>query len=68
MTKPKDSKDIVVERAKVASKLYNIPLPKVAQIFQKYPTDKAGADKAVAEIQELRRKEIIAALQKAGIY
>jgi hypothetical protein len=68
MTKPKDPKEVVVQRAKLAAKLYNIPLPKVAAVFQKYPIDQAGADKAVAELQELRRKEIIAALQKAGIY
>jgi hypothetical protein len=67
MSKPKDPKEAVAKLAKETAKYYKLPVPRVAQIFMKYPVDKKGVEKAIAEVQELYRAEVMKALAKAGL-
>jgi hypothetical protein len=66
MTKP--GKDKVVELAKTAAKHYRVPLPKVAQIFQKHPLNEAGIKASIKEISDLHDAEVIKLLKGAGLW
>jgi hypothetical protein len=68
MSKPKDPKEAVAKLAKETAKYYKLPVPRVAQIFMKYPVNKEGVEKAIAEIEKLYRAEVVKALSKAGLW
>lgn len=66
MTKPDPKQQQkAADLAKLLAKRYSIPLPKVAQIFQKYAIDQAGLQKSRDEIMLLVKKDMDDALGKA---
>jgi hypothetical protein len=57
MTKSKHQLD-PVKLAKEVSKLTKVPLPRVAQVFQRYPLDGPGLTKAYDECVKLGVEEM----------
>ena len=50
--------------AKVVAKATKLPLPRVAQIFQKYPLDPAGYKKATEECKKLAAAQMEQIMKK----
>ena len=53
-----------VKFAKLVAKSTRLPLPRVAQVFQKHPLTPAGYKKAVADCQRLAALEVEKIMKK----
>jgi len=50
------SEDPVVKLAKLVAKDTKVPLPRVAQIFQKHPLTRKGVDAAIDEVWVVKKQ------------
>ena len=57
--------DAVAKIAKMVAQDTKVPLPRVAQIFQKYPLTKSGVEKAIAEVNKLKAELLLKDLTRA---
>jgi len=59
------SDDPVVKLAKLVSKDTKVPLPRVAQIFQKHPLTRKGVDAAIEEVWVVKKQLLMKDLSSA---